>query len=317
MHIVIATDANTHYMKQCFVMLYSLIKYNQNTSIILHVLLTSDAKAAFQDRRDYLSNFVWTTNVELRFYEVSRKSIEEKWCRIYNNLPLTTYFRLFIPYLLDWSIDKCIYLDTDLIIRASLRDFFDLEMGEDCRVAGVKTNILTQYMNNIDVSDYINAGVLLMNLSQRRKYNLSDQIIQFINKYPRGLHGLQSIMGDQCGINAICFGHIYFVHPKRNCTPFWFNIPMLSEFTWSLGYSKEEMDSARSNPIIIHFAWTRKPCDRISTHPWKLVYYHYLVSSWLFNFEDLCKFIVHIITYPSCSSLFPYRIIRQLKHSIK
>jgi lipopolysaccharide biosynthesis glycosyltransferase len=69
-----------------------------------------------------------------------------------------------------------------------------LELTENDRVAGVKTNILTQYMSNIDVSDYINAGVLLMNLTQRRKYNLSDQIIQFINKYPRGIHELQPIM---------------------------------------------------------------------------------------------------------------------------
>lgn len=317
MHIVIATDANAHYMKQCFVMLYSMLRYNQNVSITLHVLLTLDAKAVFQEKRDYLSNFVWTTNVELRFYEVSRKSIEEKWCRIYNNLPLTTYFRLFIPYLLDWSIDKCIYLDTDLLIRGSLRDFYELELSDDYRVAGVKTNILTQYMSNIDVSDYINAGVLLMNLTQRRKYNLSDQIIQFINKYPRGIHELQPIMWDQCGINAMCFWYIYFVHLKRNCTPFWFNTPMLSEFTWSLGYSGEDIVSAKLNPVILHFAWTRKPCDRVSTHPRKLVYYRYLVSSWLFDFRDLCKFVIHVITYPFCSSFLSYRIIRQLKHSIK
>lgn len=317
MHIVIATDANTHYMKQCFVMLYSMLKYNQNIPITLHVLLTSDAKILFQEKREYLSNFVWTTNVQLKFYEVSRKSIEEKWCRIYNNLPLTTYFRLFIPYLLDKSIEKCIYLDTDMIIRWSLSNLYDTELSEDFRVAGVKTNILTQYMNNIDASDYINAGVILMNLHQRRIYNLSDQIIQFINKYPSGLHNLQNIMGDQCGINAICYGHIYFIQPKRNCTPFWFNYPVLLEFGWSLGYSEVDINEARANPIVLHFAWTRKPCDRITNHPWRFTYYHYLLWSWLFDIVDLCKCFVHVLTYPFSTSFVLYKIIRWLKQLLK
>lgn len=58
MHIAIATDSNPHYLKQCFVMLYSLLKYNQEEQITLHVLHTAETKEVFERKWEYLSHFV-------------------------------------------------------------------------------------------------------------------------------------------------------------------------------------------------------------------------------------------------------------------
>lgn len=78
MHIVIATDSNPHYIKQCFVMLYSLFKHNTEIDIHLHVFHTHEAKALFEQKREYMSHFVSITQVQLQYYEISRKTIEEK-----------------------------------------------------------------------------------------------------------------------------------------------------------------------------------------------------------------------------------------------
>jgi len=317
MHIVIATDSNPHYLKQCFIMLYSLLKYNQDSEITLHIFHTAETKEIFERKWEYLSHFVWVTHVIVSYYEVSRKTIEEKWLQIYNKLPLTTYFRLLIPNLLDASISKCLYLDTDLIIRWSLQELFQRELSESDWVVWVKTNILTEYMKNIDVNDYINAWVLLINLIERRRRKLSDQIIQFINTYPNGLHNIQAIMGDQCGINAVCSWHIHYIDPIRNCTPFRFNTPWLSEFQWSLWYDATVIEKTNNNPIILHFAGKHKPCDWISFNPRKLSYYRYCLESWLFTVTDLCKLLRHTISYPLCSNQPIYSLIRQLNTSKK
>ena len=58
-------------------------------------------------------------------------------------------------------------------------------MEENDRVAGVMTNVLTTFMENLGVDRYINAGVIIINLKARRTHTISRQIIDFIVQYPQ------------------------------------------------------------------------------------------------------------------------------------
>lgn len=314
MHLCIAVDSNPWYLKQCGVMLFSLLKNNQAHQIILHVIHTPDAKPLFEQQRDMLSNFIGTTHVTLQFYSVDFAVIQQLWLPFYNNLPLTTYFRLLLPKLLDQTITKCIYLDTDMIIRKSIVELYALDLGEDRWVAGVMTNVLKTYMQNIWVERYVNAWVLLINLHARRTHNIASNCIDFIVQYPKGLQWLQPIMGDQCAINYICRDHILTLDPLWNVTPMRYN----SDF-WVLNfellwYTDNQIQQAQLDPAILHFAWIRKPCDWISFHPWKFEYYRYLFSSGLVSMQDFLKFAMHILTYPLKSNWRLYQRLRRLRN---
>ncbi|MDR1434731.1 glycosyltransferase family 8 protein [Candidatus Endomicrobiellum devescovinae] len=84
--------------------------------------------------------------------------------------------RLLAPkYLKD--INKVIYLDIDIVVNKSLKELYDMEMGS-YYFAGVIDTVKTKdnFKNEIwdkfnmyEVKDYINSGVLLINLKEIRK----------------------------------------------------------------------------------------------------------------------------------------------------
>ncbi len=314
MHLVISIDSNPSYIKQCFVMLFSLLYHNHTDPIILHIIHTPWTKELFEKQWEHISHFVWTTHVTLLFYEITRQSIEKLWLPVYNNLTLTTYFRLLIPSILDTTIDRCIYLDVDMIVRWSLQPLVEQILLEDDRVWWVMTNVLTAHMDNLWINRYINAWVLIINMVARRKLLLSQQIIDFIIHYPQWLRGTQPIMGDQCGINYICRDHLVVIDPCWNTTPFWFGSAWWVINAERVGYNDNQIAQARTNPQIVHFAWLYKPSDRLSVHPRKFTYYRYLFHSWLVEIVDFLKVIIHGLTYPRRSDRPLFNLTKNIKN---
>jgi lipopolysaccharide biosynthesis glycosyltransferase len=318
-HIAIAIDANPGFLQQTGVMLFSLIKHNTD-AITLHILHTPEAKEAFQIQRELISHFVGTTEVTLQYYEVSWKSIKSLGLTFYNNLPLTTYFRLLLPKILAEDIEVCLYLDGDMLIRGSIDPLFSLTASTDWRVAAVMTNVLTTYMDNLNLSRYFNAGVLLMNLKAWRNNNVSSNIINFIVQYPNGLKGTQPIMGDQCGINYVCNTHISVLEPIWNTTPLWFNPdymdkPLAEQLSY-FGYDNNQILQAQQNPIILHFAGINKPCNWICVHPRKMEYYRYLFESGLIKKIDFVKVVWHMLTYPLRMDRKLFQLIKKLRNIV-
>lgn len=294
-------------------MLFSLLRSNHESQIILHIIHTPEARKDFDSKWERLSHFVWVTQVQLRYYPIDRSVIKNLGLPTYNDLPLTTYFRLLIPKLLDQTIEKCIYMDGDMIIRKDITHLYELALGTDDRVGGVMTNVLTVYMKNLDLNRYINAWMLVLNLEAWRKYDISWQCVEFVVNHPKGLHNAQPIMGDQCAINYICRNHIVSISPQRNATPMWRN-PLYNNQITGVGYSIEEVQQVLDDPAVLHFAWNRKPCSRICFHPWRLEYYRYLFASSLIWVVDFVKVMWHIITYPLGSDGVLYRLLWTIRH---
>lgn len=170
-----------------------------------------------------------------------------------------TYFRLLIPDLLD--LDKCIYLDTDIIVREDLRELYNTSL-DDCYIAGVKApsyfvrRDLENYCKQAhipDISQYVNAGVLLMNLKKMRSDNI---VKKFLELLPLNMESQ-----DQDIINSACYGYIKFL-------PFKFNV-MTKYARWFLSdykdfFSVEELLYGWNNPVIIHYADEIKPWKQIN-----------------------------------------------------
>lgn len=317
MHIVIVIDSNRAFLKQCMVMLYGLCTHHTNPWI-LHIIHTPEAKDIFTTKWELLSHFVGTTQVTLQYYEVNFQRIQDLWLHTYNDLPLTTYFRLLIPALLDPSINRCIYMDGDMLVRGSIDTLWNLPMSDDQWIAGVMTNVLTSYMANIHATQYINAGMIVINLNAWRTHYLGNQIIEFIAQHPQWLEWSQNIMGDQCWINALCQWHILPVDPLWNATPLWRNPDYIdnNEIRKIVWYSDIQIRQAQQQPTIIHFAWSKKPASWMSFHPWKLEYYRMLFATGLIDWTDFIKAMIHIITYPLRIDRPIYQGLQQIRRFI-
>lgn len=126
---------------------------------------------------------------------------------------LTIYFRLFIPAMFP-QYDKGIYIDSDVVLADDIATLYDIDIGEnligacnDLSIADIPP--LVAYTENaigVKKEEYINSGVLLMNLKKMRACDLEGHFLNLLNTYH-----FDSIAPDQDYMNAMCNGKIYYL----------------------------------------------------------------------------------------------------------
>lgn len=134
---------------------------------------------------------------------------------------LTIYFRLFIPEMFK-EYDKAIYIDSDVVLNSDISELYDIDLGNNyigaCRdksIIGIKEfeNYFTKGVG-IDYRDYINSGVLLLNMKELRNKKLSDKFLYLLNKYH-----FENVDPDQAYINFLCNGKIKYLDNAWDAMP--------------------------------------------------------------------------------------------------
>jgi lipopolysaccharide biosynthesis glycosyltransferase len=182
------------------------------------------------------------------------------------HLDLSSYFRLLIPYIT--TEKKALYLDSDLVIRGSLRRLWEIELGD--RYIGVVPdfcgNFHPKLPHNAEIG-YLNTGVMLMNLEQWRGNKISEKILDFSRNQTELIR-----WAEQCGINAICKDHILMISPEYNFQGIFYE----SSYKKPKPFSSQEMEVASKSPLIIHYLGTKKPWHWGCKHPDRGLYWQYL-----------------------------------------
>lgn len=168
------------------------------------VLCHSAFGQEFKDRLLNLNNRL--ENVYIHFFEIDDEDFKEG--KSNAHIALAAYYRLAAVKCIDR--DKCVYIDGDVIVETDLYDLLN-ENVEDYYVGGVpditlisRPNQAMDYMSKSNIQaidDYINSGILVMNLKKIRKDNLFTTFInQISTEYNPWL--------DQDVINRVCHGKI-------------------------------------------------------------------------------------------------------------
>ena len=134
---------------------------------------------------------------------------------------LTIYFRLFIPSMFP-QYDKGIYIDSDVVLTDDIAKLFDGDIGEnyigacnDLSIADIPPLVAyTEKAVGVNAKEYINSGVLLMNLKKMRDDDLEGHFLALLNEYH-----FDSIAPDQDYLNAMCNGKIYYLEEKWDTMP--------------------------------------------------------------------------------------------------
>jgi lipopolysaccharide biosynthesis glycosyltransferase len=125
----------------------------------------------------------------------------------------TTYFRLFIPELYP-QYTKAVYLDSDIIILSDIADLYNIDM-ETNLVAAAPDDVIQTYdvfqeyaEKVVGVSDYkryFNAGILLMNLDELRKFHFQEKFLYLLSTVKF------SVAQDQDYLNRLCKGRVKII----------------------------------------------------------------------------------------------------------
>lgn len=260
--VVYACDAG--YVLPTIISIVSLLKNKKaGTNIQVCVIAEDTAFSAMRPALDSLCAYYETPSV-LRlepsgFYENQTITI--------GHTTRTTYYRLDLPTLLP-DIEKCVYLDGDTIILDDIGELFQ-SITDEQYLAGVKAAAYYYPLEKqqekaarllIDeLTDYINAGVLVMNLDTIRK--------DAVQKKWNGLLKFEPSSQDQDILNSACHDRIALLPPKFNLmtkyhpadTNSYTDIPSIS-----LCWTKEEWREACITPVVIHYADRVKPWQNTS-----------------------------------------------------
>ena len=186
-------------------------------AIVLHEGLSDENKKKLSSLQ--------TDNFEIELTEM-KANFEALDDRMSNRLrcdyfTLTIYFRLFIPAMFP-QYDKGIYIDSDVVCTTDLGKLFDIEIGDnfigacnDLSIADIPP--LVAYTENavgVKKHEYINSGVLLMNLKKMRECDFEGHFLNLLNEYH-----FDSIAPDQDYLNAICNGKIYYLDESWDAMP--------------------------------------------------------------------------------------------------
>ncbi len=134
---------------------------------------------------------------------------------------LTIYFRLFIADMFP-QYNKAIYLDSDIVLNGDVAKLFDTDIGDNligaCRdtsIEHIKTfTDYTEIAVGVKKEEYINSGVLLMNLEKMRSCDFQGKFLQLLQDYH-----FDSVAPDQDYINAMCNGNIYYLDTAWDTMP--------------------------------------------------------------------------------------------------
>ena len=133
----------------------------------------------------------------------------------------STYYRLFIPEMFP-ELDKCLYLDSDLVVLEDICGLYDTPLGDNL-VGAIPDGFvnaveeLRQYacgrLNLPSAERYFNAGILLMNLDAMRRFRFQEVFLELLDKVTF------QVAQDQDYLNVICRGRVTYVGYAWNAMP--------------------------------------------------------------------------------------------------
>jgi lipopolysaccharide biosynthesis glycosyltransferase len=150
------------------------------------------------------------------------------------------------------------YLDADTLVRRDIGALFDDTLhgfstgGVRDAVTprlGFSPGIFAESPKDVNPrANYINAGVLLMDLNRWRADRIGERAFDWIRRHP-------DAWGDNDAICAVLNGEVALLPLRYNATQH-----MMRSRSTVYGFEDpSEVDDARSNPSIVHFTGAIKP----------------------------------------------------------
>ncbi len=175
-------DLTGHYSKFLGTTMLSVFE-NTNSEVTVHILHDSTLT---QDNRDKFIYLTGRYGQAVKFYNVE-ELCADRIAEINFLFPrasetrytIAMFYRFFIPQVLSADIDKCIYLDADIIANLNINELWKVNLADKPLAAvpeiliEVNPSLATagKYLVQnklVDYEDYFNSGVLLMNLKVLR-----------------------------------------------------------------------------------------------------------------------------------------------------
>ncbi|MCQ2247893.1 MAG: glycosyltransferase family 8 protein [Treponema sp.] len=263
MNIAFSTDDN--YALPTYVAAVSVIKHNVDAKIDFFILTQGLSK----ENEDLLSSLKKHGNdVSVQILKIEETVFKDFPIRKSDHVSIATYFRLFLPRILEPNVDRILYLDGDLICVDNLNSFYGADISNYALSA-----VHDERNDDLEIFErlkydfkngYFGAGVILINLKYWRENFIQEKCFDYIKNNPTACK-----WHDQDALNAVLNGKILWADFRYNFTQgFFFR---KDDLLISKEYH-DEIEEAKKSPCILHFSSNYKPWHHECNHPLKDLY---------------------------------------------
>jgi lipopolysaccharide biosynthesis glycosyltransferase len=167
------------------------------------------------------------------------------------------YLRLLAAEILPQHIEKVLYLDSDIVVVGDLGPLWGTPLAGKVVAAAPDYPLLRSVTSPerralLGIPQdalYVNSGVMLMDLAEWRRRNLTDTMFEYVARMGPALE-----FYDQDAVNAVLHDDILLLDPRWNLQA---RIYRAGRRAFPRDY--EATREARRNPAIIHYTGSEKP----------------------------------------------------------
>ena len=204
-----------------------------------------------------------------------------------SRIPVTAYYRLLIPDLLH-DIDTIIWLDGDVLAFDDLNEMYTIDMDGYCIKGHLDNQPGAADRYGVYIDHYFCSGVLLMNLKEMRKDNISQKYLDFIDRYRNKIvqhdQTVLNVVGyNKTGVLPAKFGVFNGIIGRQKAVDIF-----LKSLRCQEKYTPEEFNDAMEHPSVLHLV----------AKPWKCKL-PFFSTWWEYNkrtefYEEACNMWTHI-----------------------
>lgn len=236
-HVALTFDDN--YLEHSVVLMTSILtNKNEHENIIFHIIdggLNENSKKQLFGLQNCKIEIL-TVNPEI--FKNYKKT---------DYYPVSMLYTMILPDLI--SVDKLIYLDSDMIVNSSLSELWQIDLGDNYVAAAEDCNgkkYARRYGLKAD-SKFFNTGTMLINCKKWREDNIPKRAAEISMQHTGTNFGY-----DQTVLNQLFEGKVKFIDLKWNLQYCPINV-------WPTYEDKEEYKRAIKAPSIIHYVGDYKP----------------------------------------------------------
>ena len=260
-HLAIAFDQ--HYLTPFYVLLTSIFRNSQGSPYHIHTIATG-----ISDReKDEISSFVRQQQSTISFYELDPAYVAGLVLPEDKHFTAAIYYRLLFPALVPATVKKLLYLDTDIVVIGNLAELYHSHIAGYSLGAVAEVNA-TRSRPDLGIHEtgtYFNSGVMLINVAEWRRQQVSEKAIRFLRDYPE-----KAIWPDQDALNVVLMNNYAKLPGRFNVIPF--DIPRLLPKNKYAGFLEDK--------VIIHYTLKEhKPWDIQGINQFRYLYHEYLKQS--------------------------------------
>lgn len=165
-HILLCGDKN--YIKYCGVTLTSILLSNPSENFTFHIFCDDISEQDIAKVKATTEKF--NTNIIIYYLDLDLLKNFSSNMGGNDHISIAAYFRFIAYSELANNIDKVLYLDSDILVKGSIAEFWNVDMNSKCAVV-IEDAYGNDMAKRVGTEKYFNSGVMFVDLE---KWNKND-----------------------------------------------------------------------------------------------------------------------------------------------